>query len=123
MQADVIDYDELLYGKRREGQYIGIWSIAKKLASALGVGISLSLLGISGYSPNVEQSEHVLFSLRLLYALVPSVCNLVALFIALAYPINSTRHEEIRAAIENRGKGLPVSEPLEKNRQLNPFSR
>jgi GPH family glycoside/pentoside/hexuronide:cation symporter len=123
MQADVIDYDELLYGKRREGQYIGIWSIAKKLAAALGVGISLSVLGISGYSPNVEQSEHVLFSLRLLYSLVPSVCNLVALFIALAYPINSTRHEEIRAAIEKRGKGLTVLDPLEKNRQLNPFSR
>ena len=25
MQADVIDYDELLSGQRREGQYIGIW--------------------------------------------------------------------------------------------------
>jgi GPH family glycoside/pentoside/hexuronide:cation symporter len=123
MQADVIDYDELLYGKRREGQYIGIWSIAKKLAAALGVGISLSVLGISGYSPNVEQSEHVLFSLRLLYALVPSVCNLIGLFIALAYPINSTRHEEIRSAIEKRARGLPVSDPLDKKRQLNPFSR
>jgi len=118
MQADVIDYDELLTGERREGQYIGIWSIAKKLAAALGVGISLSVLGISGYSPNVEQSEHVLFSFRLLYALVPSVCNLTALFIALAYPINSTTHEEIRSAIEKRGQGLPVSDPLDKKRQI-----
>jgi GPH family glycoside/pentoside/hexuronide:cation symporter len=81
------------------------------------------VLGISGYSPNVEQSEHVLFSLRLLYALVPSVCNLIGLFIALAYPINSTRHEEIRSAIEKRARGLPVSDPLDKKRQLNPFSR
>ena len=27
MQADVIDYDELITGKRREGRYIGLWSI------------------------------------------------------------------------------------------------
>ena len=30
IQADVIDYDELLTGERREGQYIGLWSISKK---------------------------------------------------------------------------------------------
>ena len=115
MQADVIDYDELLTGERREGQYIGLWSIAKKLAAALGVGISLSLLGISGYSPNVEQSENVVFYLRILYALVPSVCNLIALAIALAYPINSARHEAIRAAIQDRSEGHPVKDPLDRN--------
>jgi len=26
--ADVIDYDQLLTGQRREGRYIGLWSIA-----------------------------------------------------------------------------------------------
>lgn len=118
MQADVIDYDELLTGKRREGQYIGLWSIAKKLAAALGVGISLSLLGVSGYSPNVEQSEQVVFYLRLLYALVPSICNLVALAIALLYPIDRERHEAIRAAIEERREGRSYRDPLDKSRPL-----
>ena len=36
IQADVIDYDELLTGERREGQYIGLWSISKKFAAAMG---------------------------------------------------------------------------------------
>jgi len=44
IQADVIDYDELLTGERREGRYIGLWSIAKKLAAAVGVGAGLSIL-------------------------------------------------------------------------------
>jgi GPH family glycoside/pentoside/hexuronide:cation symporter len=118
MQADVIDYDELLTGKRREGQYIGFWSIAKKLAAALGVGISLSLLGVSGYSPNVEQSENVVFYLRFLYGLVPSICNLIALTIALAYPISRTKHEAIRAAVQERQDGHAVTDPLDKNRQI-----
>jgi GPH family glycoside/pentoside/hexuronide:cation symporter len=118
MQADVIDYDELLTGERREGQYIGLWSIAKKLAAALGVGISLSLLGVSGYSPSVEQSEKVVFYLRVLYALVPSICNLIALAIALAYPISRTRHKAIRAAIQERQDGHAVTDPLVKNSHI-----
>jgi GPH family glycoside/pentoside/hexuronide:cation symporter len=118
MQADVIDYDELLSGKRREGQYIGVWSVAKKLAAALGVGVSLSLLGFSGYSPNVAQSEDVVFTLRVLYALVPSVCNILALFIAMLYPISRVNHEAIRDAIEKRKNGQRVSDPLDGKRLI-----
>jgi GPH family glycoside/pentoside/hexuronide:cation symporter len=112
MQADVIDYDELITGQRREGHYIGLWSIAKKLAAALGVGAALSILGTSGYEPNIIQSERVVFTLRILYALVPSLCNLAAIAIALAYPIDRRLHEEIRAAIAERRKGKPVADPL-----------
>ena len=99
IQADVIDYDELMTGERREGQYIGLWSIAKKLAAAVGVGAGLSILGMVGYTPNVEQTAQVQFTLRTLYALVPSVCNTIAFFIALAYPITGSMHREIRTAI------------------------
>ncbi len=112
MQADVIDYDELITGERREGHYIGLWSIAKKLAAALGVGAALSILGASGYQPNIAQSELVVFTLRVLYALVPSLCNLAAIAIALAYPINRERHLAIRAAIAERRNGKPVLDPL-----------
>ncbi len=106
MQADVIDYDELLTGERREGHYIGLWSVAKKLAAALGVGLALSLLGKAGYVPNAAQSEQVVLMLKILYALVPSLCNIVALVIALFYPIDSRTHEEIRRAVD-AGKSIP----------------
>lgn len=118
MQADVIDYDELITGERREGHYIGLWSIAKKLAAALGVGSGLSLLGGAGYEPNMAQSEQVLLMLRVLYALIPSLCNVSAIFIALAYPISSRIHGEIRDAIANKKKGLKVFDPLEPDRLI-----
>jgi GPH family glycoside/pentoside/hexuronide:cation symporter len=102
MQADVIDYDESLTGERREGHYIGVWSVARKLAAALGVGLALFLLGQSGYKPGAEQTPDVVLTLRVLYALVPSLCNLVAFAVALAYPISRERHEAILAAIGNR---------------------
>jgi GPH family glycoside/pentoside/hexuronide:cation symporter len=118
MQADVIDYDELLTGERREGQYIGLWSISKKLAAALGVGLSLSILSYAGYAPNVEQSETVRMTLRVLYALVPSVFNLLGLGIALFYPIGVQAHQEILAAIQKRKAGEEVRDPLKPERVL-----
>ncbi len=101
IQADVIDYDQLLTGQRREGRYIGLWSIAKKLSAALGIGIGLLLLGNTGYSPNMDQSESTVMALRVLYALVPCLCNILAIVIICFYPITEKRHARIRREIEN----------------------
>jgi hypothetical protein len=38
IQADVIDYDDYLTGRRQEGWYIGIWSVVKVLRSHRGRG-------------------------------------------------------------------------------------
>ena len=118
MQADVIDYDELLTGERREGRYIGIWSISKKMAAALGIGAALAILGASGYEPNAEQTEQVRFTLRILYALIPCICNILAFVIALAYPINRMRHKAILTAVIERNAGNKIVDPLQSERIL-----
>lgn len=112
IQADVIDYDELIAGDRREGLYISLWSIAKKLAAAAGVGAGLALLGVSGYQPGVIQSDSVILTLRVLYAMVPCLCNAIAIVIALYYPISGDIHLRIRQAIEERAAGRAVADPL-----------
>jgi GPH family glycoside/pentoside/hexuronide:cation symporter len=118
IQADVIDYDELLTGERREGQYIGLWSISKKFAAAIGIGVGLSILGMAGYTPNAPQPQAVQTTLRVLYALVPSLCNIVAILIALAYPISSRIHADIREAIAKRQAGMSVANPLKPSQTL-----
>jgi GPH family glycoside/pentoside/hexuronide:cation symporter len=112
IQADVIDYDELLSGRRQEGWYIGIWSVFKKLAAALGVGLGLTVLGAAGYVPGAEQPPGVVSALRLLYALLPCLCNLAAIGIALRFPISRRVHGEILAAIEARRAGGEAPDPL-----------
>jgi GPH family glycoside/pentoside/hexuronide:cation symporter len=118
IQADVIDYDELLTGERREGQYIGLWSISKKFAAAVGIGAGLSILGLAGYSPKAQQPAEVQMTLRVLYALVPSLCNIVAIAIACAYPISGKVHGEIRNAIAQRKAGMLVTNPLKPEQEL-----
>lgn len=112
MQADVIDYDELMSGQRREGLYVGFWSVSKKLAAATGVGLALWLLGRSGYVPNVPQSEEVRWMLRVLYALVPCCCNVLAFIIASRYPIDRSAHAAILKSVHEARSGRTVCDPL-----------
>ncbi len=112
MQADVIDYDELRSGQRREGLFLGVWAFARKLAAALGVGVALQVLAGLGYAPSVEQSPGVILGLKLLYAGVPCVCNALAFAIALAYPIDRALHASIRGAIDAGRAGDPSADPL-----------
>ncbi len=102
IQADVIDYDELMTGQRQEGKYIGLWSIAKKFSAAFGVGIGLLLLGNAGYRPNIAQSKETVDLLRILYALVPCLCNALSILIICFYPITEKYHAQIRKEIEAR---------------------
>jgi GPH family glycoside/pentoside/hexuronide:cation symporter len=103
MQADAIDYDEWTSGTRREGEYIGFWSIVKKLAAALSAGLAFPILDFSGYVPGSEQQvPAALWTLRLLYVGTPSLCNLIAISIAWRYPIDRVTHEKIRDEIDAR---------------------
>jgi len=57
-------------------------------------------------------------TLRVLYALIPSLFNLLGLGIALFYPIHSKAHQEILAAIQKRKAGETVRDPLRPERML-----
>ena len=120
MQADVIDYDQLQYGRRQEGRFIGIWSVVKKAASALGLGLALPILDLMGYQPGQTQSEEVTLTLRILYCLVPCLCHFAAMGIALAYPLTRQRHQAILQGIEQLAQGLSVTDPIHPQRIIHP---
>jgi GPH family glycoside/pentoside/hexuronide:cation symporter len=49
MLPDVVDYDELQTGQRREGVYYGLFVFIQKIGLSLALGASALLLGIAGY--------------------------------------------------------------------------
>lgn len=113
MQADVIDDDELRTGSRNEGQLIGLWSIAKKLAQALGAGVAFPILGLAGYvqGSGAGQPQSAVWALTLLYAGVPCLCNAAAIVIAWNYPIDRAAHARLRRCLEERRPPLHTKEP------------
>jgi len=121
MQADVIDYDQLLHGQRREGRFIGVWSVVRKGSSAVGLGLALPLLDYFGYQPGQEQSQEVKLALRVLYCLVPCLCQIGAILITLAYPLSRSRHRAVLEGIRLRQSGEAVLDPLQPSTRLQPI--
>jgi len=112
MQADTIDYDELRSGTRREGLYIGLWSVASKGAAAIGAGVALPVIGAAGYVAGTAPPALAIETIRWLYCAIPCICYLSALVVVYRYPIDQATHTAISAAISSRAAGLPFHDPL-----------
>jgi len=102
LQADVIDYDELHSGERKEGVYFAVWHLASKSAtglSAAGVGF---LLAASGFEPNVDQSQSSLLAIRTMESIIPGGFFFVATLVFLRFRLTREAHAQIRAQLDAR---------------------
>jgi MFS family permease len=112
MQADVIDYDELHTGQRREAQFTAFWAMVPKLVAIPGAALPIAVLAQLGYVPNQDQTPTVLMGIRILYALVPAACATVAFFLARLYNVTQEVHGKIRAGIAAHARGEDAVDPL-----------
>jgi GPH family glycoside/pentoside/hexuronide:cation symporter len=104
--ADVIDYDELDTGKRREGSFTGCAQYILKLGNSGGYFVSGLILGWTGFKASLgAQSADTIFWIRAMLATIPVVgLTLVVIFI-LRLPLTKQKCLEIRTALEaRRGK-------------------
>lgn len=124
MHADVVDYDELLTGKRREAQFAALWSIIPKFALIPGASIPLAVLGSMGYTPDAAaQSDDVVFTIKTLHALLPAALNAIGLGLMWWYPLSEARHAATRRAVAAHREGRVAEDPLTGERLLPPDAR
>ena len=104
--ADVMDYDELEGGRRREGSFAACNSWIFKVGMAFGAGISFLILGWVGLDQNVAmQTPHTIFMIRFLLAGIPIIGLIVGMFALARFPLTQASMAEIRAKLEaRRGK-------------------
>ena len=101
--ADVVDYDELETGKRREGSFSACQSWTSKFGIALGAGASGWILQFTGFDSKLPvQSDHAIFMIRILLSSIPVIGLVLALVAVLRFQLTETRMHEIRAALEAR---------------------
>jgi GPH family glycoside/pentoside/hexuronide:cation symporter len=122
MQADVIDYDELHTGKRREAQYGAMWSIMSKFMVIPSMSMPLAILASMGYVPNIEQTDAVQFTIRAIFGLAPATTALIAFVVAWRYPISRRVHEQIWQGIEAHKRGEAARDPIT-GRSLPPMAQ
>jgi len=111
MVADVADEDEINSGERREGLYVGVFTFLRKLAGAVGVAIAFGVLDVVGFQPGIENSEVVIWALRILTALVPATFVVLSALAARGYTLGYERHAEILEELELRRATKPVTYP------------
>lgn len=92
---EIIDYDELTSGTRREGAYFGIAFLIFKISIALAPFITGTILAASGYIPDVPQTEQTLLGIRLLVGIIPAGFFMAGLIFLLFFPLNRQYCEDI----------------------------
>lgn len=100
--ADVVDWDELETGQRKEGAYIAASAFALKAA----VGLTVTLVGValqaSGFEPNAEQAPRALWTLKGLFGGAPLVAYLVGAALFTRFRFDEREHARLRAELERR---------------------
>ena len=102
MLADVVDQDVLETGKQRTGIFYAVWAMAAKAAAALVVGISLKLLDVVGFVPDMYNGGDALLVLAILFGVCPIIFKLMALALVWRYPLTAERQARMRAEIVER---------------------
>ena len=107
MGPDVIDYDELETGKRREGAFTSCGTWIMKVGLALGIGASGLVLALTGFKAELggNQVAGALTNIRLFFSIIPIAGLLFAMFALARFGLTPEKMAEIRTQLEaRRGK-------------------
>ena len=100
MQADIVDYDEYTTGERKEGAYLSVWNLIRKISGSVTAFVVGLVLQFSGFEPNVEQNAATQDAIRYLLALMPAGCYLIGAVLLLKYTFNEQEHRAVRAELD-----------------------
>ncbi|MDZ7668819.1 MAG: MFS transporter [Gammaproteobacteria bacterium] len=103
IQADVVDYDELTTGDRKEGAYLAVWNLVRKCSASLCALITGLVLQYAGFEPNQIQSDDTIGAIRAIFGLLPAACYLVGGLLFMRFSFNEAEHKAARAVIDRRG--------------------
>jgi len=104
IQADVIDYDELTTGDRKEGAYLAVYNLVRKSAASLCALVTGLVLQYADFQPNQVQSEGTVDAIRAIFGLLPAGCYLIGGLLFLRFSFNEPEHRAARAALDRRGR-------------------
>jgi GPH family glycoside/pentoside/hexuronide:cation symporter len=110
MLPDVIEFDQLKSGRRREGVFFAFVVFLQKVALALGTFIVGQALSAAGFlsagpgEPSPIQPDTALAAIRLAIGPLPAVCLVLGMFFTWLYPLTKARHAALLAELSARAR-------------------
>ncbi len=111
MIPDVVEFDQLSTGERREGSYYAFASFFQKLAAGIAIWAMGQALAFANYinptaaDPLPIQPPEAVGAIRLFMGPVPALLLVGAVLFAWRYPLTRERHERICAEIAEKDAG------------------
>jgi Na+/melibiose symporter-like transporter len=114
MVADVGDAVLLEQGKHRVGLLYAMITSVQKIATALSIGLSFTVLGWIGFNPieGATNTAGAILGLELVYLIGPVFFVMLGAALYIGYRLDSQRHAEIRAALDARDATLAADEDI-----------
>ncbi len=94
------DEDEVLYGYRREGMFLGTNAFFIKFSDSIGPIIATSVLLFFGFVRDAPvQSAQAILGIKVLFFIIPTIMNVLGLICISFYPLKGDYLKEIRSKL------------------------
>ncbi len=102
MLPDVVEFDELASGRRREGLVYALFTFGQKIAGSIGVFSNAIVASVFGYQQGlVEQSAPTIAAIRWMAGPVAAVIFLLSVIFVLRFPITRAKHLEAKQKLSH----------------------
>jgi len=124
LTADIIDYDEILTGKRRETSYAGMGALLTKPTNSIAPWLFLTVINAFGFNNDVQnQTTMAKFGIMLGFTLIPAILILISALIMYFFPLSGSKwkkqkkelhkiHQEKQQKylnyLKEKGKGINI---------------
>jgi len=104
LTGDVVDFDELRTGERREGAFAAIFSWSLKFALSLAAAFSGPLVELAGFRSELrhDMPAEVIFNMRVILAVAPALLIAPAIWFCHRFPLTTEVIDQNRRLLEER---------------------
>ena len=100
--ADVVDFDEVETGERKEGTYFASWHFTRKTIQGLMLVVSGIALQLAGFEPNVPQSATSRMTILTMATLAPAIGYAMAFLLIRRFRLTGQTYDHVRRELDSR---------------------
>ena len=101
MLPDVVEFDEAVTGRRREGLVYALFTFGQKLAGSLGVFANAIVASVFAYQQgSAEQAPETLRAIAMMAGPVAAAVFATAIILSLRFPITRASFDEVRQKLK-----------------------